>query len=65
MELVSHTKLEQVSSHSSSGHFLLKKGPSSELLNILKREKIKHSGLTIHYVIREVDRGEPIITQEV
>lgn len=30
-----------------------------------RRGKIKRTGLMIHYVIQEVDRGTPIVTQEV
>lgn len=30
-----------------------------------QKGKIKNTGVMIHYVIQEVDRGEPIVTQEV
>lgn len=30
-----------------------------------QRGRIKRTGLMIHYVIQEVDRGAPIVTQEV
>lgn len=31
----------------------------------LKAGKITHTGIMVHYVIQEVDRGEPILTQEI
>ena len=30
-----------------------------------QRGKIKNTGLFVHYVIQEVDRGAPIVVQEV
>ena len=30
-----------------------------------QKDKIKNTGVMVHYVIQEVDRGEPIVTQEV
>ena len=43
----------------------MKKGAIERAFEDFQRGKIKRTGVMIHYVIQQVDRGEPIVTQEV
>lgn len=49
----------------SSGRLLKRLGAIERAYEDFQKGKIKRTGVMIHYVIQEVDRGEPIITQEV
>ena len=41
------------------------KGPFERAFGDVQHDKITRTGLMIHYVIQKVDRGQPIITQEI